>query len=394
MKPFEIAPGVHWIGATHPELRVFDDLLPTRRGTTYNSYLVRGEKSAVIDTAKALKADEFLDNLRSLIDPAKLDFIIVNHTEPDHSGTLARLMQAAPKAQVYSSKPARLYLRDLLGRAVETLPVEDHPQVSLGGRTLRFVPAPFLHWPDTIFTWLPEQRILFSCDAFGAHCCDERMYDNLVPDLEADFHQYFDALMRPYRDKVLAAVESIRDLDIATICPSHGPILRTNPKQYLERYRQWATAPEVSKPYVAILYASAHGNTRRMADAVAEGMKSVDVIVDIIHVTDVDESRIRAAMESADGLLFGTPTIVRDIPPAMWRALSLLSTVKVRAKRASAFGTYGWSGEAVAMVEQRLKDMRLPVTPSGLRVKFCPTPADLERCRKFGETFASETSAG
>lgn len=394
MKPFEIARGIHWIGAVHPDLRVFDDLLPTRRGTTYNSYLVRGEKSAVIDTVKAVKADEFMENLKSLIDPAKLDLIIVNHTEPDHSGTLMRLMAAAPQAQVYSSKPARLYLRDLTGRAVETLPVEDHAEVSLGGRTLRFIPAPFLHWPDTIFTWLPEDRVLFSCDAFGAHCYDERMYDNLVPDLEADFRTYFDALMRPYRDKVLAAVESIRDLDIAMICPSHGPILRTNPKQYPERYRQWSTTPEVTKPYIAVIYASAHGNTRRMGEAISEGMKTLDVIVDMIHVTEVDESRIRAALESADGLLFGTPTIVRDIPPAMWRALSLFSTVKVRAKKAAAFGSYGWSGEAVAMVEQRLKDMRIPVMPSGLRVKFAPTAADLDRCRKFGESFAAAASAG
>ncbi len=394
MKPFEIAPGVYWIGATHPELRVFDDLLPTRRGTTYNAYLVRGEKTAVIDTVKAFKADTFLDNLRTLVDPRKVDAIIVNHAEPDHSGALARLLDAAPQARLYTSKAARLYLSGLLGHSIEALPVEDHPEVSLGGRTLRFIPAPFLHWPDTIFTWLPEERILFPCDAFGAHCCDERMYDNLVPDLEADFHAYFDALMRPYRDKVLAAVESIRDLDLRLICPSHGPILRTNPKQYPERYRQWAALPEIAKPCIAILYASAHGNTRRMAEAIAEGLRTLDVVVEIIHVTEVDESRLRAALESADGLLIGSPTIVRDVLPPLWRALSLLSTVKVRARHAAAFGSYGWSGEAVGMIEQRLRDMRLPVTPSGLRFKFAPTAADLESCRRFGERFAAETSAG
>jgi flavorubredoxin len=394
MKPFEIIRGVHWIGAAHPELRIFDDLLPTRRGTTYNSYLVRGEKSAVIDTVKAIKADEFMENLKSLIDPRKLDVIVVNHAEPDHAGSLARLMEAAPQARVYSSKAARLYLRDLFGRAIETLSVEEHTEVALGGRVLRFIPAPFLHWPDTVFTWLPEERILFPCDAFGAHCCDERMYDNLVPDLETDFRIYFDVLMRPYRDKVLAAIERIAELDPALICPSHGPILRVNPKQYPERYRQWATTPEVLKPCIGVLYASAHGNTRLMAEAIVEGMRPLDVIVDVVHVTEVDDSRVRAVLESADGLLFGMPTIVRDIPGPMWRALGLLSTVKVRAKKAAAFGSFGWSGEAVGMVEQRLKDMRIPVTPSGLRFKFKPTAADLDRCRAFGGNFAAEVSAG
>ncbi len=385
---------VFWVGALHPELKIFDDLMPTRRGTTYNSYLVRGDRIAVIDAVKGIFTEDFLKNLSALVDLKRIDVIVLNHTEPDHSGALEALLAAAPQAQVYASKAARLYLGDLLNRPFECFAAGECSEVSLGRKTLQFISAPFIHWPDTLFTHLPEDGILFPCDGFATHVCDERMFNDLAADFEEDFRLYYDVLMRPYRDKVLAALDAIKPLDIRMICPSHGPILRRDPKRYIEKYREWATLKPRAKPCVAILYLSAHENTARMAAAIAEGLRSAGADADLLHLTETDDGRIRDAFESADGLLFGSPTIVRDLPPAMWRALSLLSTVKLRAKKAAAFGSYGWSGEGVAFIEQRLKDMRLPLIASALRTKFTPAAEDLEACRTFGATFAAAVAGG
>lgn len=390
MKPFEVVSDVHWIGALDPSVRIFDDLVPTRNGTTYNAYLVRGEKRAVVDTVPDEFAEPFMRNLAALVDPRQIDFIVVQHTEVDHAGCLRRLMEAAPQARVLATKPGRLYLQDILNARIECSTVEDLESVSLGGRTLRFIPAPFMHWPDTMFTWLPEERLLFSCDAFGTHTCGERMYDDQAGEFAADFHRYYDLIMRPYRDKALAGAMLVRDLDIRMICPGHGPILRTNPGQYVRKYVEWATLPERSKPYVAIFYVSAHGSTRKLAEAMAAGVQRVGVDAEVVHVTEADDARLRRVIEEADGLIFGAPTIVRDLPPPMWRALACLSTVKLRARRAAAFGSYGWSGETVGIIEQRLREMRLPVLESGVRVKFTPDEADLHAAREFGERFATE----
>jgi flavorubredoxin len=394
MKPFEIVKDVFWVGALHPELKIFDDLVPTQHGTTYNSYLVRGDRIAVIEAVKGIFAEEFLKNLSALVDPKKIDVIVLNHTEPDHSGALETLLAAAPKARVYASKAARLYLGDLLNRPFECFAAGESPELPLGRKTLQFISAPFIHWPDTIFTYLPEDGILFPCDGFATHFCDERMFNDLAGDFEQDFHLYYDSIMRPYRDKVLAALDAIKPLDIRMICPSHGPILRRAPNHYIEKYREWATLKPRAKPCVAILYLSAHENTTVMAKAIAEGLQRAGTDAELLHLTEVDDARVRDALESADGLIFGSPTIVRDLPPAMWRALSLLSTVKPRARKAAAFGSYGWSGEGVAFIEQRLKDMRLPLVEPGLKFKFTPAAEDLEECRNFGARFAAAVAGG
>ncbi len=394
MTPIEIVPGVRWIGAMHPDLRIFDDLLPTRRGTTYNSYLVGEEEFAVVDTVKGIFAEDYISGLSGMVDLNRIKAVVVHHTEPDHSGSLGALLDRVPKATVHMTKPGRLYLKDLLNRPVEACTIDECTEISIGDKTLRFIPAPFLHWPDTMFTYLVEDRILFTCDAFGTHFSDERMFDDLVDDFEADLELYYDTIVRPFRGHVLAALEKIKDLDVRIICPSHGPILRTDPARYVEKYRKLATLDDHPRPYIVLIYMTAHGNTGRMVQAVAEGMQQLDVEVDVLHITEVDDARVRRAMENADGLVFGVPTMVRDVPPPMWHVLSLLSTVQLRAKCAAALGSYGWSGEARTFAEQRLKDMRLKVCEFGLRKKFTPTEESLQECRKFGEDFAAEVTAG
>jgi NADH oxidase (H2O-forming) len=352
----EVKNGIHWIGALHPDLRLFDELYATEHGTTYNSFLVRGsEKNAIIDTVKAKFADDYLAKVRQLIDPAKVDYIIVNHTEPDHSGSLARLLGECPNATVVCTQAAATFLGNLLHTPFKTHVVKDREVLELGEKSLRFFITPFLHWPDTMFTLAEEDRILFTCDAFGAHYCGTSMFNDEVPDLIHEMNFYFDCLVRPFKDKVLSAIEKIRNEKIEMICPSHGPLLRKDSLQAVTLYEEWC-APKDGKKIV-IFYISPHGNTGKMSGAVAEGASLPGIEVLQSHIIECDENKIRDLMEEADALVFGVPTINRDIPKPMWNVLADLSTVKLKSSLAGVFGSYGWSGEACKITEDRLRGL-------------------------------------
>ena len=387
----EIKPGLHWIGAEDPDLRVFDDLFPTEHGTTYNSYLLKGsEKTALIDTVKGKRADEFMDKVRSLVAPEAIDYIIVNHTEPDHSGALGYLLEHCPNATVVSTTAARNFLGNLLHKPFNSLVVKDGDTIDLGGRQLRFIIAPFLHWPDTMFTRLEKENILFSCDAFGAHYCGSGcLFNDEVDDFTSSRHFYFDCLMRPFKDKVLAAVEKIRHDVIDMICPSHGPIIRQDPWRVIQQYENWSKPTSQGKK-IFILYISPHGNTEKMAEAVATGAKMDGVEVISYHISLLTSSEVRNLMEEADALIFGIPTINRDVPKPMWDALAYLSTIKLKTNLAGLFGSYGWSGEACKMAEERLKGMgfRLPIP--AVRASFTPTAEIVGQCEALGRAIAEE----
>ncbi|GAM09208.1 flavo-diiron protein FprA1 [Geobacter sp. OR-1] len=389
-KPIEIKPGVHWIGSIDPDLRVFDDLFPTERGTTYNSYLIKGsEKVAIIDTVKEKRAEEFLEKVKSLVDPAKVDYIIINHTEPDHSGSIAFLLGHCPNATVISTQAARTFLSNLIHRDFPSRVVKDGETVDLGDRTLRFVIAPYLHWPDTMFTLLEQDEMLFTCDAFGAHYCTNSIYNDEVQDYSTDMHFYFDCLIRPFKDKVISAINKISGEKIGMICPSHGPIIRKDPARYLAFYQEWAK-PVIGPRKVAIFYLSPHGNTGIMANAVAKGASQEGLEVDCHHITQLSANEIRDHMEEADAMIFGTPTINRDIPKPMWDVLSYLSTVKLKGNIGGAFGSYGWSGEACKMVEDRLKGLNFKLPAQFVRSPFTPRPEILQQCEALGKTIADE----
>jgi flavorubredoxin len=386
----EIKPGVHWIGSTDPDLRIFDDLFPTDRGTTYNSYLVQGsEKIAIIDTVKEKRAEEFLAKVKLLVDPVKVDYIIVNHTEPDHSGSLAFMLQHCPNAVVVSTQAARTFLGNLIHTEFPSQVVKDGDRIDLGGRTLRFVIAPYLHWPDTMFTLLEQDEILFTCDAFGAHYCGNSIFNDEVPDYSKDMHFYFDCLVRPFKDKVISAIKKIEGEKISMICPSHGPIIRKDPGRYVGFYLEWAK-PVTGPKKVAIFYLSPHGNTEKMAKAVARGASQEGLEVDCFHIVQLSANEIRDHMEEADALIFGTPTINRDIPKPMWDVLSYLSTVKLKGNIGGAFGSYGWSGEACKMVEERLKGLNFKLPVPFVRSPFAPRPETIQQCEAFGRAIADE----
>ncbi len=385
MNPIPLATGVHWVGVVNPDLRVFDVIMHTAHGTSYNAYLVRGQKTALIDAVKHGFGSALLAKIGALIDPAEIDYVIINHTEPDHSGALAEVLAAAPRAEVIASRSGALLLPHVLNRDLPIRRVGDGDRLDLGGKTLRFVSAPFLHWPDTMFTYLEEDAILFPCDVLGAHYATEDLFDDLAGDFEADWRYYFDMIMRPFKDKMLEALAKIEGWPLRMIAPSHGPVLRTDPQRYIDLYRAWSTPPERGPaPRLVVAYVSAYGNTRRMAQAVAEGARQAGAQVRLVDAEHEGPAELLDEIEAADALLAGSSTIVGDAIKPIWDLLSGLATVRLKGKLGGVFGSYGWSGEAIRMLEERLKSLKLKLPEPAVKAILVPTSDDLAACHELG----------
>lgn len=390
MKPFEIQQGIHWIGALHPDLRLFDIIMNAKNGTTYNSYLVNDEKIAVIDTVKEKFSGAYIEHIKGLIDPTKIDYIIMQHNEPDHSGSLAALLDEAPQAKIICAKPAVKYVQNILNREVEIQPVSNKEEISLGSMTLQFYSSPYCHWPDTMMTYLVESKILFSCDIFGSHFCDSRMYNDLVTrDFWPDFKYYFDHIMRPYKKNVKNALKKLDDLEIKMLATSHGPILRTDVQKYIDAYREWSKPLEPNDPpKMLIYYAAAHGNTGIMAQKIAEGAKSVGVDVEVYDAVEINPEEHLDRIEAANALVLGSPTINNNVVKPIWDVLNNLITVDVKGKLGASFGSYGWSGDAVKQLDSRLAAMKFKTPFEGLQAVLVPSEQEQGECFEFGVNLA------
>jgi len=391
MLPVKISEGVHWVGALDPQLRVFDIIMKADHGTTYNSYLVTGgEKLAVVDTVKAPFYEEFIANIRSLADPADIAYVVVNHTEPDHSGSLARLLEDAPNARVVCDRQCKNFVRNILNRDVNPLLVRDGDVLDLGGGAeLRFVHAPFLHWPDTMFTHYGRDRVLFTCDFLGAHYCDDRIFDDLVNDYSHAFEYYYLVIFRPFKKYVLEAIDKIKGLDIDVIATSHGPVLRKDPWACVEKYRAWSSQPEPSEEKILLVfYASAYGNTAMLAERIAAGARAEGARVSVMDVAATELGLMIDRIEAADGIAVGSATINADAVEPVWYLLSHLATLNLRGKVGAAFGSYGWSGEAPKLIAERLKGLKFKVEEDPLRVNLVPTEEDLAEAEEYGRRLA------
>ncbi len=386
LEAVELAPGVHWVGALDPALREFDVILKTANGTTYNAYCVRGSAGvAVIDTVKAEYADTFFARLEQVARYDEITAIVLNHLEPDHTGALPELMRRAPQARLYISIKAQTMLKALLkSEALSYTPVNTGDSVSLGDRTLRFLNTPYLHWPDTQCTYLEQDGVLFSGDVFGCHFCDARLFNDRVGDFRFSFEYYYAHIMRPFREYVREALDLIEPLELGLIAPAHGPILRDAPRAYVQRYRQLRRDKTL-----LVFYISSYGNTARMAQAVRDGAEEIDgVRASLYDLQGGEVTPFVDLIEEADAIALGTPTINGDAVKPIWDLLSSLAVVKVGDKLGAAFGSYGWSGEGVNMVEDRLRGLKLRVPVKGVRVKLIPTEAELETCRELGRELA------
>ncbi len=385
LQPIEIAPQVFWVGVLDPQIRVFDLVMKAEHGTTYNAYLIKGESGiALVDTVKESFQDDFLSKLASVVRLQDINYVVLNHLEADHAGAVPRLLEHTPNAQVVITRAARNMLRNFLHRDVAVKEVGDGDTIDLGGRDLRFIPAPFLHWPETMLTYLPQARLLMPCDFLSCHYCDDRMFDDRVGDFSSEYKYYFDAIIRPFKDYALKALDKIQDLEIDAIAPSHGPILRRNPRTYLESYRKWAQEPGEDRASLLVFYASSYGNTARMANAIAQGAREAGANVSVFDLTVMDVPAVMRQVEAARGLAIGSLTFHGDAPKPVWDFLTALGALRMRGKVGAAFGSYGWSGEAPRFIEERLKGLRFTVPEPALRVNMTPSEEDLGQCQEYG----------
>ena len=391
MKHLNIKDDLFWVGALDPNLRVFDIIMYTPYGTTYNSYVVKGsEKTAVFETVKAEFFDQYIERLKDLgVEPSEIDYIVVSHTEPDHAGSIGKILELAPNAKVVASPIAINYIKEIVNGSFESIPVKDGDSISLGNKTLKFMSVPFLHWPDTIYTYVEEDKTLITCDSFGSHYCSEEMFDDLITNEEeymASLKYYFDCIMGPFKPYVLKALDKIKDLDIEIICPGHGPILRSNPYKVINLYKEWSTpAPANEVKKVSIFYVSAYGYTKELAEKIVEGLKSTGKLdINMFNIIEHDMVELVNEVNSSDAILFGSPTIVNELLEPVRDLLSKLNPVIHGGKIAGAFGSFGWSGEAVPRMETRLKELRMKMPVEGLRVKFKPSEAEDQKAFDFG----------
>jgi flavorubredoxin len=398
LAPVALSPRAHWIGALDPQLRNFDIILKTANGTSYNAYVVRGSTGvAVVDTVKEEFAGDFFARLEQVADYSEITAIVLNHLEPDHTGALPELMARAPKARLYISYKAQMMLKALLKREnLDFTPVDSGDRIDLGDRSLEFLHTPYLHWPDTQCTYVREEQLLFSGDVFGCHYCDPRLFNDASGDFRFSFEYYYAHIMRPFRNFVLNALDLIEPLPLRMIAPAHGPILRDRPRAYVERYRELAS-PRLQREVargektMLIFYISSYGNTARMAESIYAAARSVPgVRASLYDLEGGDVSTFADLLEEADALVLGSPTINGDAVKPIWDLLSSLTVIDVKGKLGAAFGSYGWSGEAVRMIEDRLRGLKLRVPVPGIRVKLIPTTEELDECHQFGRALGDE----
>jgi len=386
----DLSNDVKWIGMLDYDIVTFDVVMETHYGTTYNSFFIDAEKKTVIDTVKEKFWDDFLAKITSLTDPKEIEYIIVNHTEPDHSGNLRNLLNIAPNATVVGTGNAIRYLKDMIGPDFPHMIVKDGQVLDLGNKSLQFIGAPNLHWPDTMYTYLPEDKLLFTCDSFGCHFCNEEMFDDKVGNFDGAFKYYYDVILKPFSKFMLKAIEKIRPLEIDMVCPGHGPMLRSHWKKYVdisEKYAEEALQVQ-EKHRVFIPYVSAYHKTGIIAETIAEGIREagdINVEVQDVEVTPIGELDEKIARSSA--IIIGSPTINQNILLPIYKLFAIISPLRDKGKLAGAFGSFGWSGENKKMIETNLANLKLKFFGEGIFVKFTPDGEELEKCREYGKSF-------
>lgn len=383
----EVKNDIFWVGSLDFDIRTFDVVMHTDYGTTYNSYLVKGkDKTALIETSKSKFFDEFLERIKTVTEVEKIDYIVVNHTEPDHSGAVEALLDIIPDVTIAGSVSAIKFLKEITNKDFKSLTVKEGDSIDLGGKSLKFISAPFLHWPDSMYTYIEEDKILFTCDSFGCHYCDENIFnDKIQGDFVDAYKYYFDCIMGPFKEHVLKALAKVRALEVEIICPGHGPVLRKDIDKYLNLYEDWSKVKKEDK--VVVGYVSAYGYTKTMAEEISRGVEETGVKVKLIDLENADISAVLAEIYTAKGLILGSPTVVNDALPPVWAVLTGLNQTINKGLAAGAFGSYGWSGEAVANIEARYAQLKFKVPVPGLKVLFKPSQEQKNACFQFGKSF-------
>lgn len=393
MSTVEIRPDIFWVGVNDRTTDLFEGLWPiTQVGVSYNAYVVRDEKRAVIDLAKSFKADEFFDQIAEVTDLHALDYIILNHMEPDHTGVLRTLRRIAPQATILGSEKTRAMLESFYGITAPVGVVQDGETLPLGRRTLQFFSTPFVHWPETIMTCEVSQRVLFSCDGFGGYgalqgaifddeCMDQAYY-------EREALRYYVNVVARFSRMVLRAIEKLAVIPVEVIAPSHGLIWRKDPARIIELYRRWAgyaTGP--TPPGITLIYGSMYGNTEKMMNAVAQGISSEGLPLEVFDVNHTHVSYVLPSLWTRSGVIIGAPTYEGGLFPPMVHLLDVAERKGVRNKKVARFGSYGWSGGAQREFEALVGKLGWDLVDS-FEFIGSPTEEELRRGAEFGAAFA------
>ncbi len=376
---------VYWVGAVDWEIKSFHGYA-TERGTTYNAYLVMDKKITLIDTVKAPFRDELLARISSVIDPEQIDYIVSNHSEMDHSGCLPEMIKIVKPEKVFASPMGEKNLKAHFGNDLQIEIVKTGDSLSLGDNTLSFVETKMLHWPDSMMSYLSGEKILFSQDGFGMHLAGLERFADECPDyvIEWEAAKYFANILMPYASKILSILEALPkfNFDIKTIAPDHGPCWRKNPEWIIEQYRKWS----VQKPekYAIVVYDTMWESTATMAKAIADGISSAGVEVELISLKARDRSYIATMALKSGALVIGSSTLNNQLLPPVADVLTYLKGLRPLNKIGFAFGSYGWSGESIKQINDYLTATDVELTCEGVKAKYVPDQAALQECFNAG----------
>jgi flavorubredoxin len=393
----KIKKDVDWVGKVDWEIRSFHGAeYSTHRGSSYNSYLIRDEKTALVDTVWGPFGSEFVQNLEKEVGLEKIDCVIANHAETDHSGALGELMKRIPKTPVYCTANGIKSLKGHFHQDWNFFPVKTGDRLKLGRKELVFIEAPMLHWPDSMFCYLTGENILFSNDAFGQHYASELLFNDLVD--QAELYQeavkYYANILTPFSRLVEKKIEEFGKLNLPLemICPSHGVVWRDQPLQIVRKYLEWSK--EYRENQITIVYDTMWNGTRSIAEAMTQGIRSADdrLAVKLFNISRSDKNDVVTEVFKSKAVLLGSPTINRGILSAVAGFLEELRGLKFIGKKGGAFGTYGWSGESVKMINEGLQKAGFELINDGIKAEWQPDEQALRKCREFGEEIAAKTN--
>jgi flavorubredoxin len=385
MEPLEIAPGIYDVGVTDWNIRDFHGY-STDLGTTYNAFLIVDQKIALIDTVKKPFADQLLDNIAAVVDPKKIDCVISNHTELDHSGSLARVMHRIGEDKpIYCSKMGRNNLPRHFTRNWNYHPVETGQELSLGKKTLSFLETRMVHWPDSMFTYIKEDKILFSSDGFGQHFSGPEHFDDQIGEaIMAHAKKYFANILLLYAPLIKKYLTHITEagLKFNMICPDHGIIWRKDPAKIIKAYARWCG--QIPEKKAVVIYDTMWQSTEKMAEAIAAGIKKEGVPAKPLHLRKWHRSEVMTEVFDAKAVIVGGPTLNNGLFPSLADFLAYMKGLKPQNKIGAAFGSYGWSGEAVKIITQELEGMKFEIIDPGLKIQYVPDRHALEACYAYG----------
>jgi len=392
----ELKSGIWWVGIVDWGLKHFHGFeLSTHRGSSYNSYLIVDEKIALIDTVWGRFTNEFIENVREVVDPAKIDYIVAQHAESDHSGSLPALVELCPKATLVVSPRGQASFTGHYHQPWKFHVAKTGDKISLGGCELVFVEAPMLHWPDSLFTYVSGKSVLMPNDAFGQHYATCLRFNDQVDqkELYEEALKYYANILTPFSDMVLKKIDELLALDLPVdmICPSHGVIWRKDPLQIVKAYQEWAR--QTPQDRAVVLFDTMWEGTRRMAEAIGDGLAREGVPFVLCHMGNSDRNDVVTKIFEAKAVIVGSPTVNRGVLPTLAPIMEELKGLRFKNKIGAAFASYGWSGESLGIIEKRLEESGIKLVSKGVKALWAPAAEELEKCVALGREVGKAVKA-